>query len=79
MGVLYLENKDCENIFSDERSQILSLLSSQLAISFENTRLYENLSRKTQELEEKNKQLAHTDKIKDQFMANMVTNCCTSH
>ncbi len=72
MGVLYLEHASLPQAFTEERTYVLGMLSSQLAISFENANLYESLKRNQEELEEKNRQLSHTDKIKDQFMANMV-------
>ena len=40
LGVLYLENHLVENAFSAERVRVLQLLSSQVAISVENARLY---------------------------------------
>ncbi|HMN30513.1 MAG TPA: histidine kinase, partial [Caldilineaceae bacterium] len=43
-GLFYLENNLATNAFTDERVEVLSLLSSQAAISIENARLYENLA-----------------------------------
>ncbi len=40
-GILYLENKLTTNAFSEERIEILEILSSQAAISLTNARLYE--------------------------------------
>ncbi|MBD2451378.1 AAA family ATPase [Nostoc sp. FACHB-152] len=55
VGVLYLENKLASGAFTPERSQILSLLSTQAAIAIENAKLYAKLraseSRMTQFLE----------------------------
>ncbi|WP_051296283.1 AAA family ATPase [Eisenibacter elegans] len=48
-GILYLENNLVTAAFTQERIEILSLLSSQIAISIENARLYENLEEKVQE------------------------------
>jgi len=42
-GVLYLENTLTSHAFTPERTALLSLLASQLAISLENTRLYSDL------------------------------------
>lgn len=42
-GILYLENNLSEHVFSVERVEIISLLSSQISISIENAQLYENL------------------------------------
>jgi PAS domain S-box-containing protein len=43
VGVLYLENTLTSHVFTPERTALLSLLASQLAISLENTRLYSDL------------------------------------
>ncbi|MBO3461436.1 AAA family ATPase [Aetokthonos hydrillicola Thurmond2011] len=55
IGVLYLENQLATGAFTPEQSQILSLLSTQAAISIENAKLYAKLraseSRMTQFLE----------------------------
>ncbi|MBD2124652.1 PAS domain-containing protein, partial [Trichocoleus sp. FACHB-262] len=40
VGVLYLENQLATGVFSPERSQLLSLLSTQAAIAIENAKLY---------------------------------------
>ncbi len=40
MGFIYLENNSTENAFTKDRIEILSILSSQAAISLENARLY---------------------------------------
>jgi PAS domain S-box-containing protein len=42
-GVLYLENTLASHVFTPDRTALLSLLASQLAISLENTRLYSDL------------------------------------
>jgi PAS domain S-box-containing protein len=42
-GVLYLENTLTSHAFTPDRTALLSLLASQLAISLENTRLYSDL------------------------------------
>jgi predicted ATPase/GAF domain-containing protein/tRNA A-37 threonylcarbamoyl transferase component Bud32 len=53
-GILYLENNLATGAFTPERVQILNILSSQAAISIENSRLYATLEQKvenrTQEL-----------------------------
>jgi len=55
-GVLYLENNLVTGAFKQDRLELLSLLSSQIAVSIENALLYENLEQKvterTEELEE---------------------------
>ncbi len=53
-GVLYLENNLATGAFNKQRLKVLELLSSQVAISIENARLYEGLKKATEELEEYN-------------------------
>ena len=50
IGLLYLENNLTPNTFTKERSQILQLLSSQMAIALENAKVYERLSTLNTEL-----------------------------
>lgn len=45
MGVLYLENRDIPGAFTMERVEVLRLLSSQIAISVDNARLYNDLGK----------------------------------
>ncbi|HEY9597482.1 MAG TPA: AAA family ATPase, partial [Cyanophyceae cyanobacterium] len=70
-GLLYLENNLATDAFTPERVEVLRILSSQIAISIENSRLYaqlEDYSRtleikvdeRTRELRNKNKQLGAT-------------------
>ena len=63
-GLIYLENNLTIGAFTQDRIEIFRLLSSQIAISFENARLYEHLDEKvrlrTKELDRKNRQLAST-------------------
>jgi len=57
-GLLYLENNATQGAFSSERMELIKMLSSQIAISIENARLYNNLERKvekrTDELQQSN-------------------------
>jgi len=48
-GVVYLENNLTDNVFTEDRLEILKMLSSQAAISIENARLYENMEEKVKE------------------------------
>ncbi|WP_172844478.1 AAA family ATPase [Tumebacillus algifaecis] len=61
VGLLYLENNLTTHAFTDERVELLQLLSTQLAISIENANLYANLEEKvrsrTADLEESKRQL----------------------
>ena len=56
-GILYLENNLATGAYTERRLTVLELLSSQVAISIENARLYEGLKRATEELEEYNRTL----------------------
>lgn len=60
-ALLSLENRLCRAAFTPQRSEIVTLLCSQLSISLENSRLYESLERKvdqrTKELAEANARL----------------------
>ncbi|MBD2042518.1 ATP-binding sensor histidine kinase [Microcoleus sp. FACHB-672] len=56
-GILYLENNLIAGAFTPDRLELLKLLSSQVAISLENARLYGNLSDATDSLKAANEQL----------------------
>jgi predicted ATPase/serine phosphatase RsbU (regulator of sigma subunit)/tRNA A-37 threonylcarbamoyl transferase component Bud32 len=49
LGILYLENNLTEDAFTFDRLQVISLLSSQAAISIDNAFLYDNLEAKVKE------------------------------
>lgn len=63
-GVLYLENSLVKGAFTKENTSLLTLLSSQIAISIENARFYARLedqvSERTAELSVKNNELTKT-------------------
>ncbi len=52
LGVLYLENHLVDNAFTPDRVRVLQLLSSQIAISVENARLYERAQDSIRQREE---------------------------
>ncbi|HAZ44153.1 MAG TPA: serine/threonine protein kinase [Cyanobacteria bacterium UBA11369] len=64
IAILYLENNLSTGVFTKERLEVLKLLTSQVAISIENSLLYRTLEEKvldrTRELQEKNEQLCKT-------------------
>lgn len=60
VGVLYLENSLCTGAFTPERAEILRLLSSQMAISIENARLYADLEKSRDRLSRWNQMLEQT-------------------
>lgn len=49
IGLLYLENKLLEGVFTKNRLEILNMLSGQIGISIQNALLYENLEEKVAE------------------------------
>jgi len=64
IGILYLENRLAQGVFTQERLEIIKVLVSQMAISIENARVYatleERVESRTEELQEKNQQLSVT-------------------
>lgn len=60
-GVLYLENSSSMGAFSHRRTKLLTLLSTQMAICFENAQFYarleEKVQKRTKELQERNSEL----------------------
>lgn len=64
LGLLYLENGLTDGAFTPDRLELLRLLASQFAISFENARLYNNMEReveqRTAELAASNRELQAT-------------------
>ncbi len=82
VGVLYIENKLMDRAFETHHSMVLKIIASQLAISIENARLYQNLEEMVEErtgqlvsknlqLEAGNKHLEEANRTKDIFLANM--------
>lgn len=67
IAVLYLENNLAPGVFTDERVRLLSLLSSQMAISIENAELYRGLRRAADDLERYNRELE--DKVQERTAA----------
>lgn len=59
-GILYLENNLTTGAFTPDRVQVLNILSSQAAISIENSRLYATLEQK---VEERTQELSQTLEI----------------
>ncbi|MEO6285679.1 MAG: AAA family ATPase [Dyadobacter sp.] len=82
VGVLYLENNLTTGAFTRERTELLKLLSGQIAVSIENSILYENLEQKVairtteiqvqkEEIERQKLLVEEKSKFKEQFFANM--------
>ncbi len=76
LGVIYLENNLATDAFSNDRIRLLSIVSSQLAISIENAFLYKNLEQKvearTADLVEKNNELELEKKKSDKLLLNIL-------
>ncbi len=81
-GLLYLENDLMDGAFTGRHLLVLKVLSSQLAISLENARLYQNMERmveerteqlktKNYELECANMELENANRAKTEFLANV--------
>lgn len=60
-GILYLENNQITGAFSKERTELLRLLSSQMAIALENALLYQLESQRAQELLATNRKLQESE------------------
>ena len=60
IGIIYFENNLISNAFSTENTETLNLLASQIAVSFENSQLYDNMEKKV--LERTNELLIEKDK-----------------
>jgi len=69
VGVLYLENNLTKNAFTPERVRLLSLLSSQMAVSIDNAILYQNLEQK---VAERTVELAAEKQKSDDLLANIL-------
>lgn len=68
-GIIYLENNLSETVFNQERVELLKLLSGQMAISLENSQLYENLEEK---VEERTRELLVEKKKSDDLLMNIL-------
>jgi len=69
VGVMYFENSLAEGVFTAERTELLQMLSGQIAISIENALLYESLERK---VEERTAMLAAEKTKSDQLLLNIL-------
>lgn len=75
IGVFYLENDMISGVFKGELLNLLQLMSSQIAISIENAKLYKNMEtiieQRTRELRERNIELKEANEAKTRFVANI--------
>jgi signal transduction histidine kinase/DNA-binding response OmpR family regulator len=69
-AILYLENNITTDAFTPYQLQTLNLISTQIGVSIENARLYQNIEKKvderTQQLKEKSDQLAMAGEVLEQ-------------
>lgn len=82
VGALYLENNLAAAVFTPERTQLIKLLSGQIAVAIENAILYEKLEQKVavrtaeiqiqkEEIERQKQLVEEKSRFKEQFFANM--------
>jgi histidine kinase len=69
IGILYLENNLATGAFTQERVNLLALLSGQIAVSIDNAILYHNLEQKVQE---RTVELAEEKKKSDDLLYNIL-------
>ena len=69
VGILYLENNLTTGAFTSDRIELLSLLSSQTAISIENARLYNTLEKK---VIERTQELANEQEKSERLLRNIL-------
>ncbi|HEY9809512.1 MAG TPA: AAA family ATPase [Halomicronema sp.] len=63
LGILYLENQSTTGVFTNERILVLNFLCTQAAISLENARLYQQAQHYSQQLEQSQLKLIHSEKM----------------
>ena len=68
-GILYLENNLTTKAFTSDRIELLNILSSQAAISIENSRLYQTLEQK---VEQRTEELSKTLEVLKETQAELV-------
>ncbi|MGB0848438.1 MAG: adenylate/guanylate cyclase domain-containing protein, partial [Thiolinea sp.] len=69
IGILYLENNLNTGVFTQNLSDMLSILAGQIAVSLDNAILYENLEQK---VEERTEQLNQEKQKSDQLLRNIL-------
>ncbi|MEW6214148.1 MAG: GAF domain-containing protein [Nitrospirota bacterium] len=70
-GVISINNKRDGSIFTVDDLELLTILSDQAAIAFENARLIETLKDKNLELDKANKKLIESDRLKADFISRL--------
>ncbi|MCP3927836.1 MAG: AAA family ATPase [Bacteroidetes bacterium] len=69
LGMIYLENNLTTNAFTDDRIELLRLLSGQIAVSLNNALLYENLEQKVRD---RTKEIETEKKKSDNLLLNIL-------
>jgi len=76
IAILYLENNLATDVFTEERIEVLNLLSGQMAISLQNAALYESLETRVKErtatIENQKKQLELEKERSDKLLLNIM-------
>ena len=70
-SILYLDNSTSRGIFRREQVLVCSLIAQQAAISIEIARLYGNITRRTQDLQQASMEAQEANRAKSAFLANM--------
>ncbi|WP_375496919.1 AAA family ATPase [uncultured Nostoc sp.] len=63
VGIIYLENKLTQGVFTSERLRVINFLSSQAAISLENAQLYQQAGQALQDLQQAQLQVVQNEKM----------------
>jgi predicted ATPase/signal transduction histidine kinase/tRNA A-37 threonylcarbamoyl transferase component Bud32 len=63
LGIIYLENQITSGVFTQERLQVINLLSSQAAIALENARLYHKVQQALADLQQAQLQIVQSEKM----------------
>ncbi|MEA5550763.1 ATP-binding sensor histidine kinase [Anabaena cylindrica UHCC 0172] len=63
VAILYLENELTTGVFTNQRLQVINLLSSQVAISLENARLYQKSQQALQDLQQAQLKIIQSEKM----------------
>lgn len=68
-GIIYLENRKAKDVFTEERVELLRVLSAQAAISIDNAKLYSRIKKSTVLLESALVEANESARVKTEFLA----------
>ncbi|MEM7017565.1 MAG: AAA family ATPase, partial [Pseudomonadota bacterium] len=71
IGAVYLENNLNSNVFTENRLNLLQMLSTQIAVSLQNAMLYEQNQQSLEEAQQARLQAEAANRAKSTFLANM--------